>query len=106
VTFNEWMNAPLFTLLVVVTPWKILGYGGGLMFFGRWIVQAWHRKRTGSREIPTLFWILSLIGAGLQTSYFIWGKNDSVGILATAGPALIAAYNLVQDLRQKRLKAK
>src|SRR5690606_37322162 len=97
---QHWMNEPfLRTGSVVVTPWKIVGYTGALMFALRWVVQAFHRKRTGSNVMPTVFWAISLAGAGMTTLYFIFGKNDSVGILQNALPATVALYNLILDLR-------
>ncbi len=90
---------------VTVTGWKILGWIGALCFGGRWAVQWWHRKRTGRREIPTVFWIISLAGAVMVTMYFIWGKNDSVGILTNALPATVAFWNLFQDLRGHKKSA-
>ena len=38
----------------------------------------------------------------MVTSYFIWGKNDSVGVLTNLLPASVAFYNLVMDIRSKR----
>jgi lipid-A-disaccharide synthase-like uncharacterized protein len=35
----------------------------------------------------------------MVTSYFIWGKNDAVGILTNLLPAGVALYNLVLDIR-------
>ena len=35
----------------------------------------------------------------MVTSYFIWGKNDSVGVLSNLFPAAVAVYNLVMDLK-------
>lgn len=87
---------------VTVTGWKILGFVGAFCFGGRWLVQWWHRKRTGRKDMPTVFWVISLAGAGMVTMYFIWGKNDSVGILTNALPASVALYNLFQDLKAKR----
>lgn len=84
-----------------ITGWKILGFLGAFCFAGRWIVQWLHRKRTGLREMPTAFWVISLFGAASLTMYFIWGKNDSVGILTNALPASVALYNLIQDLKHK-----
>lgn len=88
-----------------VTGWKLLGFLGAFCFAGRWIVQWWHRKRTGRPEIPTVFWIISLSGALMVTMYFIWGKNDSVGILTNALPASVAFWNLFQDLRGHKKSA-
>ncbi len=82
--------------------WKLLGWTGASMFALRWVIQARHRKRTGTTEMPTSFWIVSLFGAVLTTAYFIFGKNDSVGILQNALPAGVAFYNLALDLKKRR----
>lgn len=106
-SFNEWMNTPFFHWgKLTLDPWKLVGYTGALMFALRWVVQAFYRKRTGHNIMPTVFWIISLIGAGLTTMYFIFGKNDSVGIIQNALPASVALYNLVLDLRQRKANAK
>jgi lipid-A-disaccharide synthase-like uncharacterized protein len=75
---------------------------GASMFALRWVVQARHRKKTGNAVMPTFFWVLSLVGAGLTTAYFVFGKNDSVGILQNALPATVAFYNLALDLKSRR----
>jgi lipid-A-disaccharide synthase-like uncharacterized protein len=87
---------------VVVTPWKIIGFLGALMFAGRWLVQAWATRRAGRPMIPRAFWIISLLGSAMVTSYFIWGKNDSVGILTNVLPASVAFYNLIMDIKAGR----
>ena len=87
---------------VAITPWKIIGLAGALMFAARWLVQAWATKRAGRPAIPRSFWIISLSGSAMVTSYFIWGKNDSVGVLTNLLPAAVAAYNLVLDIRSGR----
>lgn len=94
------MNAVIGTLFgVVVTPWKIVGYLGVLLFAGRWVVQVIATKKHGRPVMPRLFWIMSVCGSGLLLSYFIWGKNDSVGVLSNLFPAAVAVYNLVMDLK-------
>ncbi len=95
------IDLPFTTTDWTVTGWKLLGFLGAFCFAGRWLVQLIHRKRTGTREIPTVFWIISLAGAGMVTMYFIWGKNDSVGIITNLLPASVALYNLAQDLRSR-----
>ena len=58
-----------------------------------------HREPT----FPRTFWLLSLTGSCMLLCYFIFGKNDSVGILSNACPAGIALYNLYLDImREKR----
>ena len=94
------MELSLFGLTTLtLTWWKAVGIIGALAFAARWLVQAIHRKRTGSTRIPTTFWVLSVIGATMTTLYFVFGKNDSVGILQNALPLTVALYNLWKDLR-------
>ncbi len=87
---------------IVVTPWKLIGFLGALMFAARWLVQAWATRRAGRPTIPRSFWIISLAGSAMVTSYFIWGKNDAVGVLTNLLPASVALYNLVLDIKAGR----
>lgn len=87
---------------IVVTPWKVIGFIGALMFAARWLVQAVATKRAGKPTIPRSFWIISLMGSGMVTSYFIWGKNDAVGVMTNLLPASVAFYNLIMDIRHSR----
>jgi lipid-A-disaccharide synthase-like uncharacterized protein len=87
---------------IVITPWKIIGFLGALMFAVRWLVQAWATRRAGRPTIPRSFWIISLTGSAMVTSYFIWGKNDAVGVLTNLLPASVAFYNLVLDIKAGR----
>jgi lipid-A-disaccharide synthase-like uncharacterized protein len=87
---------------IVVTPWKVIGLIGALMFAGRWIVQALATRRAGRPTIPRSFWIISLVGSAMVTGYFIWGKNDAVGVLTNLLPAAVSLYNLVLDIRTSR----
>ena len=90
---------------ITVTPWKLVGFFGALMFAGRWLVQAFATRRAGRPTIPRSFWIISLAGSAMVTSYFIWGKNDSVGIIQNAFPMFVSVYNVVVDLRHRRDRA-
>ena len=56
--------------------------------------------------VPTVFWLMSISGSLLLLSYFIFGKNDSVGILSNLFPAGVASYNLYLDLRQQAQPAR
>lgn len=89
---------------VTVTAWKLIGFLGALMFAGRWLVQAWATRRAGRPMIPRSFWVISLLGSAMVTSYFIWGKNDSVGVLTNLLPASVAFYNLVMDIKAGRTR--
>jgi len=97
------MNEVVWEVLgVVVTPWKIVGYVGVVLFAGRWFVQVIASHRGGEPLVPRAFWYMSLAGSLLLLSYFVFGKNDSVGVLSNLFPASIAAYNLVLDSRKRQ----
>ena len=87
---------------VVITPWKLIGYIGVMLFAGRWVVQVIATRREGKPTMPRMFWIMSVLGSALLLSYFIWGKNDSVGVLSNLFPAAVALYNLILDVRASR----
>lgn len=80
---------------IVVTPWKLVGYAGVLLFAGRWIVQMIATGRRGRPVIPALFWMMSAAGSVLLLIYFTWGRNDSVGLLSNLFPLTVAVYNLM-----------
>ena len=87
---------------VTLTPWKLVGYAGVVLFAGRWFVQMAYSRAHGKPVVPTVFWLMSICGSLLLLSYFIFGKNDSVGILSNLFPAGVAGYNLYLDLKHKR----
>ena len=84
---------------VLVTPWKIMGYLGVALFAGRWFVQLWASRRHGRPVMPALFWYMSISGSLLLLVYFVFGKNDSVGVLSNLFPFTIALYNLYLQRR-------
>ncbi len=79
---------------VTLTPWKLIGLIGTLLFTARWFVQLYATRRHREVTMPMMFWYLSIVGSVMTLSYFIWGKNDAVGILQNAFPMFVAAYNL------------
>ncbi len=87
---------------VTITPWKLVGYGGVLLFAGRWFVQLAASQARGKVVMPRLFWYMSALGSLLLLSYFIFGKNDSVGILSNLFPLFVALYNLYLDIRNRQ----
>lgn len=100
------MNTELFEIgHWIITPWKLIGYAGVVLFGGRWFVQliASHMKKRPT--FPQLFWYMSLTGSVCLLAYFTFGKNDSVGILSNLFPACVAAYNLFLDITHRRHKA-
>ena len=85
-----------------VTAWKLIGYTGVFLFASRWFIQMAASRKAGRPVMPRLFWIMSALGSLMLLSYFIFGKNDSVGILANAFPATVASYNLYLDITHQK----
>lgn len=82
---------------LVITPWKLIGYLGVGLFAGRWFVQVAASRMRGKPTMPRLFWYMSISGSLLLLLYFVFGKNDSVGILSNLFPFAVALYNLQLD---------
>jgi lipid-A-disaccharide synthase-like uncharacterized protein len=79
------MNDPIEWLAwtgVVVTPWKIIGYVGALMFGARWLVQFVASRRAGRPVIPRLFWYMSVVGS-FMTLYWLLRMLQDVGDTTT-----------------------
>ena len=89
-------------MTLVITPWKIIGYVGVVLFAGRWFVQLWASRRSRKVVMPRLFWYMSIAGSLMLLSYFIFGKNDSVGILSNLLPFLASGSCLYLDVTHKR----
>lgn len=85
---------------VHMTPWKLIGLTGAIMFGGRWLVQFVASRRQGRPVIPRAFWYMSLAGSAMTLSYFLFSaKQDAVGVLQNLFPAFTAAYSLYLDVR-------
>lgn len=99
------MNTPIPWLEwtgIHMSPWKLIGLTGALMFGCRWVVQFIASKRAGKPVIPRLFWYMSIVGSLMTLSYFMFSqKQDSVGILQNLFPAFTACYSLYLDIRHR-----
>ena len=89
---------------VTLTPWKLVGYLGVFLFAGRWFVQLYASRRHRQVVMPRAFWYMSIAGSLLLLGYFVFGKNDSVGILSNAFPLSVALYNLYLDFKSRGLR--
>lgn len=87
---------------LTITPWKLIGYLGVALFGGRWIVQLLASYRNKRVTMPRLFWGMSLAGSICLLAYFIFGKNDSVGVLSNLFPVVVAGYNLYLDVKNSK----
>jgi lipid-A-disaccharide synthase-like uncharacterized protein len=93
------MNTVLLAIFgVTITPWKLVGFTGMFLFTSRWLVQVIASRQAGKPTLPRLFWYFSILGSALLLIYFIFGKNDAVGVLSNAFPLALACYNLFLDL--------
>lgn len=86
----------------VLTPWKTIGLLGAVLFTSRWFVQLYVTRKRRQVSMPMLFWYLSIAGSLMTLGYFIWGKNDAVGILQNAFPMFVALYNVYVHVRHGR----
>lgn len=85
-----------------VTPWKLIGYTGALMFGGRWLVQFIASRQHGKPVIPRAFWYMSVAGSLMTLSYFLFSaKQDSVGVLQNLFPTFTALYSLRLDIKHR-----
>ena len=92
-------------LALTVTWWKVVGWLGAFMFTSRWFVQLHASRKIGRPIIPLSYWFLSLFGSFLLLAYFVFGKNDSVGVITNLFPVFVAGYNLFLELtHRKRLE--
>jgi len=101
---SEWQRVLAALSHFSFTPWKIIGFAGSLMFTSRWFVQLYYTRKYKRVVMPLSFWWLSVVGSALLLAYFIFGKNDSVGILSNFFPAFVSVYNLWVHMREARLR--
>lgn len=85
-----------------LTPWKVVGLLGSVMFTSRWFVQLYYTRKLKRVVMPLSFWWLSVCGSVLLLAYFVIGKNDSVGIISNFFPAFVSVYNLLVHLRHRK----
>ncbi|OGT59847.1 MAG: hypothetical protein A3E01_02290 [Gammaproteobacteria bacterium RIFCSPHIGHO2_12_FULL_63_22] len=85
-----------------ITPWKLIGLTGALMFGGRWLIQFIASRRHGKPVIPRAFWYMSIVGSLMTLSYFIFSaKQDAVGVLQNLFPSFTAVYSLYLDIKHR-----
>jgi lipid-A-disaccharide synthase-like uncharacterized protein len=101
----DFMNSPISWLEwtgIHMSPWKLIGLTGALMFGCRWVVQFLASRRAGKPVIPRLFWYMSIVGSLMTLSYFLFSsKQDAVGVLQNLFPSFTAIYSLYLDIRHR-----
>ena len=85
-----------------VTPWKLIGLTGALMFSMRWLVQLIASRRARKPVIPRMFCYMSIVGSLMTLAYFLFSrKQDAVGVVQNLFPAITAIYSLFLDVRNR-----
>lgn len=84
--------------------WVVLGLLGQVLFTGRMVVQWLASEKERQSIVPPAFWWMSLIGASMLITYFIWRK-DIVGFLGQGTGWLIYLRNLWMIYHPKVPKA-
>lgn len=73
--------------------WVGFGFLGQVLFTARLLVQWVASEKSKKSVVPVAFWWLSLIGASMLVTYFIWRK-DVVGVLGQGFGWFIYIRNL------------
>jgi lipid-A-disaccharide synthase-like uncharacterized protein len=79
---------------LVVTPWKIVGWTGNVVFGARFFIQWIASERARRSVIPVGFWECSALGSLLLLAYFAIYRHDSVGVLSALFPLPIYLRNV------------
>lgn len=85
----------------MVNAWLGLGLLGQGAFSGRFLVQWLASERAGRSVVPTLFWVLSVIGSLLLLAYALH-RRDPVFVLGQSVGIAIYSRNLQMIRRQGR----
>jgi lipid-A-disaccharide synthase-like uncharacterized protein len=96
----EWLDPSALLALIVVTPWKIIGWSGSAVFSIRFFLQWIASERAKKSIIPVGFWECSVLGSLLALSYFAIYRRDSVGVLMTLAPLPLYVRNLYLKWRE------
>jgi lipid-A-disaccharide synthase-like uncharacterized protein len=81
--------------------WVGVGLIGQVLFTGRMVVQWIASEKNRKSVVPPMFWWMSLIGALMLLSYFLW-RRDVVGVLGQSFGLFIYIRNLYLIHREHR----
>jgi len=91
---RDWLGVVFNITSPIGLVWIGLGLLGQVLFTGRMIVQWIVSERSKRSVVPVAFWWMSLIGASMLLTYFIW-RNDIVGVLGQSTGFVIYLRNLI-----------
>ena len=102
---DDFMNTPIAWLEwtgLHMSPWKIIGLTGALMFGGRWLVQFLASRKHGKPVIPRAVLVHE---PGRQRDdpelLPVLGQAGLGGVIQNLFPAFTAAYSLYLDIRHR-----
>ena len=75
------------------TFWLAVGFGGQVLFFGRFFVQWLASERAKRSVVPTAFWFFSVAGGTVLLFYAIH-RHEPVFIAGQTGGLLIYLRNI------------
>lgn len=84
--------------------WIAVGFGGQIIFSGRFIIQWLASERERRSVVPEAFWWLSLFGGVTLFTYFVW-RQDFVGVLGQSSGLVIYARNIRLIHKQRKREA-
>ena len=97
-----------FAILNITSPigmaWVFLGLLAQVVFMGRMVVQWVVSERRGRSVVPVAFWWMSLVGASMLLTYFVW-RRDIVGILGQSAGWVIYSRNLWLIYREQFVRS-
>lgn len=93
-TKSGWLESILNITSPAGVVWVGLGLLGQLVFTGRMLVQWVASERSKKSVIPVAFWWMSLVGAVMLVTYFVW-RRDIVGVVGQGTGLFIYARNLM-----------
>ena len=90
---RHWYLAILNITSPIGMAWVLLGLLAQVVFMGRMVVQWVASERLGRSVVPVAFWWMSLAGASMLLTYFVW-RRDIVGVLGQSAGWVIYSRNL------------
>jgi len=84
--------------------WLLAGFGGQLLFMGRFVIQWLASERRGRSVIPVSFWYLSIAGALVLLAYALH-RRDPVFVAGQVLGVAIYLRNLYL-IRMERAQAR
>ena len=84
--------------------WLLIGFGGQVLFMGRFVIQLLVSERSGRSVIPISFWYLSIAGALVLLAYGAH-RHDPV-FVAGQGLGVAIYWRNLHLIRAERTQAR